>query len=222
MSIKDNDERAFYEIESYSNNWSLRELKTQYNSGLYERLALSHDKKKIKELSERGQVIYKPQDILKEPYVLKFLGLEEKSKYSETELETAIINKLEHFLLELGKGFLFEARQKRFTFDETHFFVDMVFYKRLLKCYVLIDLKIGELNHRDLEQMQMYVNYYDRHIKTKYENPTIGIILCKKKKDAIVEITLPKNANIHEREYKLYLPSKEQLKQKLLEWIKES
>jgi hypothetical protein len=130
-------------------------------------------------------------------------------------------NKLEHFLLELGKGFLFEARQKRFTFDEDHFFVDLVFYNRLLRCYVLIDLKIGKLTHQDLGQMQMYVNYFDRHVKQPEEQPTVGIILCKKKRDALVELTLPKDAEIHAREYQLYLPSKEDLKQRLMEWARE-
>jgi len=159
--------------------------------------------------------------MLKEPYVLEFLGLEEKERYSESDLETAIIDRLEHFLLELGKGFLFEARQKRFTFDEEHFFVDLVFYNRLLRCYVLIDLKIGKLNHGDLGQMQMYVNYFDRHVRLKGETPTVGIILCKRKNDALVEITLPEKTNIHAREYRLYLPDKEELRRKLLEWAAE-
>ncbi|MCQ8129344.1 PDDEXK nuclease domain-containing protein [Methylomonas rivi] len=165
-----------------------------------------------------GQIIARPEDLLKEPYVLEFLGLDEKTNYSESDLESAIIDKLEHFLLELGKGFLFEARQKRFTFDEEHFFVDLVFYNRLLRCYVLIDLKIGKLSHGDLGQMQMYVNYFDRYVKLADEQPTIGIVLCKKKHDALVEITLPKDANIHAREYSLYLPDKELLRRKLAEW----
>ena len=159
--------------------------------------------------------------MLKEPYVLEFLGIDEKVKYSESDLESAIIDKIEQFLLELGKGFLFEARQKRFTFDEDHFFVDLVFYNRLIRCYVLIDLKIGKLTHQDIGQMQMYVNYFDRYVKQEDEAPTIGIILCRKKHDALVEITLPKNVNIHAREYQLYLPSKEELRRKLLEWIAE-
>lgn len=221
MSIKDAGERSFYEIEATHNAWSMPELKRQYSSGLYERLALSRDKKGIRKLAHEGQVLTKPQDLLKEPYVLEFLGLDEKAKYSETDLETAIIDKLEHFLLELGKGFLFEARQKRFTFDEDHFFVDLVFYNRLLRCYVLIDLKIGKLTHQDLGQMQMYVNYFDRYVKADDEHPTVGIILCKKKHDALVEITLPRDANIHAREYRLYLPSKEELRRKLVEWTAE-
>ncbi|MGI9256080.1 MAG: PDDEXK nuclease domain-containing protein [Salinispira sp.] len=215
MSISHNDERRFYEIESENEHWSLRELKRQFNTSLYERLALSADKAGVKKLSERGQVIESHSDVIKDPLVLEFLGLEEDHRYSETDLETAIINKLEHFILELGKGFLFESRQKRISFDEDHFFVDLVFYNRLLRCYVIIDLKIGELKHQDLGQMQMYVNYFDRYVKLEDEQPTIGIILCKKKKDSLVEITLPKNANIHAAKYQTYLPDKELLKKQL-------
>lgn len=221
MGIRDDQERAFYEIESAKNGWTLPELKRQFNAGLYERLALSRDKHGIRKLAQEGQVVAKPQDLLKEPYVLEFLGLDEKAKYSETDLEAAIIDKLEHFLLELGKGFLFEARQKRFTLGEDHFFVDLVFYNRLLRGYVLVDLKIGKLTHQDLGQMQMYVNYFDRHVKTTDEHSTVGIILCKKKHEALVEITLPRGANIHAREYRLYLPSKEELRRKLVEWAGE-
>lgn len=181
MGIKNSDERRFYEIEATDQNWTLRELKRQFESSLYERLALSRDKTGIVKLARKGQLVEKPEDLLKEPLVLEFLGLSEQTRYSESDLETAIINQIEHFLLELGKGFLFEARQKRFTFDEEHFFVDLVFYNRLLRCYVLIDLKIGKLVHQDLGQMQMYVNYFDRFVKTKAENATIGIILCKKR-----------------------------------------
>lgn len=220
LTIKNTDERSFYEIEAARGNWSLSELKRQKASALYERLALSRDKKGVKQLAEKGQIVTRPEDVLKEPYVLEFLGLDEKAGYSETDLESAIISHLERFLLELGKGFLFEARQKRFTFDEDHYFVDLVFYNRLLRSYVLIDLKLDKLTHQDLGQMQMYVNYYDRHVKLPGENPTIGLLLCKEKKNAVVELTLPKDANIHAREYKLYLPSKELLKKKLLEWTR--
>jgi len=222
MGIKDDGERSFYEIEAANSGWSLRELKRQFNSGLYERLALSRDQDGVRKLAAEGQIISRPEDLLKEPYVLEFLGLDEKARYSESDLETAIIDRLEHFLLELGKGFLFEARQKRFTFDEEHFFVDLVFYNRLLRCYVLIDLKIGKLTHQHLGQMQMYVNYFDRLVKLDDEHPTVGMILCRKKNDALVEITLPKDANIHAREYQLYLPDKELLRQKLLEWSEEA
>ncbi|MDQ8206960.1 PDDEXK nuclease domain-containing protein [Coraliomargarita sp. SDUM461003] len=211
LSVSNPDERSFYEIESTANDWSLRELKRQINSSLFERLALSRDKDQLKALAQQGQIVEQAADLVKNPYVLEFLGLDERTAYSENELETAIIDKLEHFLLELGKGFLFEARQKRFTFDEDHYFIDLVFYNRLLRCYALIDLKIGEITHQDLGQMQMYVNYYDRHVKTDAEAPTIGIVLCKRKKDALVEITLPKDSNIHASEYKLYLPSKDEL-----------
>ncbi|PKN30788.1 MAG: DUF1016 domain-containing protein [Deltaproteobacteria bacterium HGW-Deltaproteobacteria-21] len=220
LTIKNPDARSFYEIEAAREGWSVPELKRQKASALYERLALSRDKEKVKRLAAEGQVIERPEDVLKEPYVLEFLGLDEKADYSESDLESAIISHLERFLLELGKGFLFEARQKRFTFDEDHYFVDLVFYNRLLRCYVLIDLKLDKLSHQDLGQMQMYVNYYDRHVKLPDENPTVGLLLCKEKKHAVVELTLPKDANIHAREYQLYLPSKELLKQKLLEWTR--
>ncbi len=221
MTINDLNERRFYEIESANNDWSLRELKRQFDSGLYERLALGKDSEKIMELSTKGQIIERPEDVLKEPYVLEFLGLEESTAYSERELETAIIDKLEHFLLELGKGFLFEARQKRFTFDSDHFYVDLVFYNRILRCYVIIDLKLAKLTHQDLGQMQMYVNYFDRHVRLEDEKPTIGIIMCRMKNDAMVELTLPENTNIYPKQYQLYLPSKEQLREKLLEWTEE-
>lgn len=222
ISIDNADERRFYELEGAVNSWTLPELKRQFNSGLYERLALSRDKDGIRKLAEEGQTVTRPEDLLKDPYVLEFLGLDEKTRYSESDLETAIIDKIEHFLLELGKGFLFEARQKRFTFDEEHFFVDLVFYNRLLRCYVLLDLKIGKLSHQHLGQMQMYVNYFDRFVKLKNENPTIGIVLCKKKHDALVEITLPRDANILAKEYQLYLLDKELLRQKLEEWSEEA
>ena len=221
LTVKDPDERSFYEIEATRSGWSTPELKRQVAASLYERLALSRDKQGIRKLATEGQIVVKPADILKEPYTLEFLGLAERASYTESDLEQAIIDRIEHFLLELGKGFLFEARQKRFTFDEDHFFVDLVFYNRLLRCYVLLDLKVDKLTHQDLGQMQMYVNYFDRHVKQPEENPTVGILLCKRKKDAIVELTLPKDANIHAREYKLYLPSKELLKKKLLEWTRD-
>jgi predicted nuclease of restriction endonuclease-like (RecB) superfamily len=221
LGVKNPDERSFYEIEASQQNWTLRELRRQFDSGLYERLALSRDKDGIRRLAREGQTVAQASDLLKEPLVLEFLGLDERSQYSESDLESAIISQIERFLLELGKGFLFEARQKRFTFDEEHFFVDLVFYNRLLRCYVLVDLKLGKVAHQDLGQMQMYVNYFDRFVKTGEENPTIGIVLCKRKNQALVEITLPKDANIHAREYQLYLPSKDELQKKLVEWIGE-
>ena len=193
MRIDDENQRKFYEIESIQNDWSVRELNRQFDSALYERLSLSRDKQGIRDLSEKGQIISKPIDSVKDPYILEFLGLQEKSKYSESDLENAIIDKLEHFLLELGKGFTFVARQKRISFDEEHFYVDLIFYNRLLKCFVIIDLKIGRLKHQDIGQLQMYVNYYDRHVKLEDENNTIGIILCQDKNETLVEITLPEN-----------------------------
>ena len=221
LTIKSDEERRFYEIESIENSWSVRELKRQMTSSFYERLALNRNQEKIKELSEKGQQIGSAEDIIKNPYVLEFLDLPEHPHYSEHELEKAIINKIEHFLLELGKGFLFEARQKRFTFDDDHFYVDLVFYNRLLQCYVLIDLKRDKLTHQDLGQMQMYVNYFDRHVITQQEAPTIGIVLCHSKNDAIVELTLPKNSHIHASEYQLYLPSKAELKKQIEQAEKE-
>ena len=213
MRIENINARNFYEIEAIQNNWSLRELKRQVNSALYERLVLSKDKEKVKELAVKGQIIEKPEDIIKDPYILEFLGLDEKSDYSENKLETEIIDKLEMFLLELGKGFTFVGRQVRFTFDERHFRVDLVFYNRLLKCFVLIDLKIGEVTHQDLGQMQMYVNYYDRCVKLPDENETIGIIICKDKNDTLVKLTLPKDNNqIFASRYTTILPSLEEFK----------
>jgi predicted nuclease of restriction endonuclease-like (RecB) superfamily len=218
MGIKNPEERSFYEIESADQDWTLPELRRQFDSGLYERLALSRDKEGILRLAKEGQVVARPDDLLKEPFVLEFLGLSEQARYSESDLEAAIISRLEQFLLELGKGFLFESRQKRITLDEEHFFVDLVFYNRLLRCYVLIDLKIGKMTHQDLGQMQMYVNFFDRFLKLEGENPTVGIVLCKKKNESLVEITLPEKSNIHAREYMLYLPGKEELQRKLNEW----
>lgn len=212
MRIDNLEERKFYEIESSQNNWSLRELKRQFDSALFERLSLSKDKEKVKSLAVQGQIIENPCDIVKDPYVLEFLGLPEKAYYSESELESRLIEKLENFLLELGKGYTFVGRQVRLSFDEKHFFVDLVFYNRLLQCFVLIDLKIGELTHQDLGQMQMYVNYYDRFVKLDHENKTIGIILCKKKSDSLVEITLPEDNNqIFASKYQTVLPNKEDL-----------
>jgi len=213
MKIEDENERNFYEIEATQNNWSVRELTRQYNSAIYERLALSKDKEGIRQLAQRGQIVEKPTDLLKSHYVLEFLDLKQDHRYSESDLETEIINKLEHFMLELGKGFLFEGRQRRFTFEGDSFFVDLVFYNRLLKCFVLFDLKIGKLTHQDIGQMQMYVNYYDRKVKLEEENPTIGIILCKEENKTVIEFTLPENNNtIFAKEYKAILPSKEELR----------
>ena len=217
MRIDNIDERHFYEIESVKNDWSLAELKRQYGSSLYERLALSTDKDKVYRLALEGQKVETAEDAVKDPYVLEFLGLKERPEYSESELESRIIDHLQQFLLELGTGFAFIGRQVRFTFDEEHFMVDLVFYNRLLRCFVLLDLKIGELKHQDIGQMQMYVHYYDRKVKLPDENPTIGIVLCRDKNNAVVEMTLPEdNTQIFASKYETVLPSKEAL-QKLLE-----
>lgn len=213
MRIEDENERSFYEIETEKNNWSVRELKRQYDSALYARLALSRDKEGILKLAKEGQIIEKPKDIIKDPYILEFLGLPEMHQYSESDLEEQIINKLEHFLLELCHGFAFVARQQRISFDEKHFRVDLVFYNRVLRSFVLIDLKIGDLKHQDLGQMQMYVNYYDREMRLEGENKTIGIVLCQNKSDLLVEYTLPEdNEQIFASKYKTILPSKEDFK----------
>lgn len=215
--IENIKEREFYENEASENSWSLRELKRQFNSGLFERLALSKNKKEVIALS-KGQSINNAKDIIKDPYVLEFVGLPELSSYSESELEQKLIDKLEHFLLELGKGFTFVARQKRITIDEKHFKVDLVFYNRFLKSFVVIDLKIGELKHQDIGQMMMYVNYFDRYEKQEDESPTVGIILCKDKSKALVELTLPKdNSQIYASKYLTVLPDKEEFKRLLEE-----
>ena len=217
MRISNIDERHFYEIEAAHNGWGIKELERQYDSALYERLALSRNKEGMERLSTEGQIIERPEDLLKDPYVLEFTGLPELAKYSETDLETRIIDHLQEFLLELGRGFTFVGRQVRFTFEDEHYRVDLVFFNRLLRCFVLFDLKIGRLKHQDIGQMQMYVNYYDRKVKLEDENPTIGILLCKNKNDAVVEMTLPEDNNqIFASKYLTVLPSKEELK-KLME-----
>ena len=221
MRIKDEKARSFYEIECTQQNWSVRQLQRQYNSSLYERLALSRNKAEVIRLATEGQTIEKSVDVIKNPLSLEFLGLKPDESYSESKLEGAIISRMKDFLLEMGKGFLFEARQKRFTFEEEFFYVDLVLYNRLLQCYCLIDFKIDKLTHQDLGQMQMYVNYFDRYVKQAFEKPTIGILICCEKKDALVELTLPKNANIYATEYQLYLPDKQLLESKLKEWIDE-
>ena len=221
MRIENIEARSFYELECAQQQWSVKQLSRQVGSSLYERLALSRNKDEVLRLSQEGQTVEKPEDIIKNPLTLEFLGLKPEAAYTESKLENAIISKMQQFLLELGKGFLFEARQKRFTFDERNFYVDLVFYNRLLKCYVLIDLKTGDLTHQDLGQMQMYVNYYDRYVKQDFENPTIGILLCSEKSDALVELTLPEDSNVYASQYSLYLPDKALLQRKLKEWREE-
>ena len=221
MRIESEEERHFYEIEAVKNNWSLSELRRQKDSALYERLLLSADKDRVHSLSKNGQIIERPSDVIKDPYVLEFLGLHEKPYYSESDLEHRIIDHMQEFLMEMGKGFSFVGRQVRFTFEEEHFRVDLVLYNRLLRCFVLVDLKTGKLKHQDLGQMQMYVNYYDRYEKTDDEAPTVGILLCSEKNDNMVELTLPENSNIYASQYELYLPDKELLQKKLEQWIEE-
>lgn len=219
IRVKDAAARNFYEIECAEQNWSVRQLQRQVNSSLYERLALSRNKDEVLRLAHEGQNITKPADIIKDPITLEFLGLKPDESYTESRLENAIITRMRDFLLEMGKGFLFEARQKRFSFNEEHFYVDLVFYNRLLQCYCLIDLKTDKLTHQDLGQMQMYVNYFDRYVRQPFEKPTIGILLCKEKNDALVELTLPDEANIYASSYELYLPDKALLQAKVREWI---
>ena len=221
MRIQNEEERNFYELMAVQENWGKRELSRQYGSSLYERLLIGKDKQQIMKLSKKGRLIEKPSDIVKDPYVLEFLGIPEQTEFSETDLESKLIDHLQEFLLELGTGFTFVARQKRFTFEEDHFRVDLVFYNRLLQCFVLFDLKTEKLKHQDLGQMQMYVNYYDRFEKKDFEKPTIGILLCPQKNDAVVELTLPENSNIFASQYQLYLPDKKLLQAKLQEWLEE-
>lgn len=212
LKINDELERKFYEIESFKNNWSLRELNRQYDAALFARLTVSKNKNELLKLAQQGQIYESPQDAIKDPYILEFIGLPEQNTYSENDLEQKLIDKLEHFLLELGTGFTFVSRQKRISFDDKHFRIDLFFYNRILKCFVLIDLKVGELKHQDIGQMQMYVNYYDRKIKLKDESKTIGLILCQNKSEAVVEYTLPENnTQIFASKYLTVLPSKETL-----------
>ena len=220
LNISNLEERSFYMIESANEKWSVRELDRQINSCLYERLALSKDKKWIKELSEKWQIIENPIDSLKDPYILEFLWFDEKNKYSESDLESAIIDNLEKFLLELWKWFTFVWRQVRISNWSDHYYIDLVFYNRLLKSFVLIDLKIWKLKHQDIGQMQMYVNFYDKEIKEESENKTIGILLCKENDEFVVKYTIPEDSNVFSKEYKLYLPDKKILQDELNKFLK--
>lgn len=212
MRVEDKHARGFYEIECTKNRWSTRELERQINSLLFERLALSKDKKGLMKLAKKGQEIQKTDDLVKDPYILEFVGLKEEAHLREFNLESALIEHLKEFILELGKGFSFVARQKRITLGSDHFYIDLVFYNRLLQCFVLIDLKVGKLIHQDLGQMQMYVNYYDQEIRQEGENPPIGLVLCTDKNEAVVRYTLPKGEKrIFASKYKLYLPTREEL-----------
>lgn len=216
MRVEKPQARSFYEIECVKNNWSARELERQKGSLLFERLALSKDKKGLMRLARKGQELQTYEDMIKDPYVLEFTGLSPQSKLYESKLEQALIDNLSRFLLELGKGFTFVARQKRISLDGDHFYIDLIFYNTMLKCYVIIDLKVGKLVHQDIGQMQMYVNYYDREVKQPDDTPTVGLILCEDKKDAVVRYTLSKdNKQIFASRYKLYLPTEEELVREL-------
>ena len=212
IQIDDPDKRMYYELESVNNGWTARETERQINSQLYERLLLSNDKEAVLAVARKERIPQSPLEIIKDPMYLEFLGLERKAAYYEKDLESAIITHLQHFLLELGQGFTFVARQKRILLEDDEFFADLVFYNRLLRCFVVIELKTGKLTHQDLGQLQMYVNYYDRVEKTAEENPTIGILLCTSKNDTAVRMALPEdNKTILASEYKLYLPTQAQL-----------
>jgi predicted nuclease of restriction endonuclease-like (RecB) superfamily len=216
MRVANPTARAFYEIEAARESWASRELERQIASLLFERLAKSRDKEKVLALARRGHEVEAPADVLKDPFVLEFLGLDERSHWRERDLEQAIIDRIEGFLLELGKGFCFVARQKRVTLEGDHFYVDLVFYNRLLRCFVLVDLKLGKLTHQDLGQMQMYVNFFDRFQRAEHEAKTIGIVLCSEKNDAMAKITLPENnEQILAARYQMYLPTEEELRAEL-------
>jgi predicted nuclease of restriction endonuclease-like (RecB) superfamily len=212
MRVDNDHARSFYEIEAVKNHWSKRDLERQIQSLLFERLLKSTDKKGLLQLANKGHQVSRPVDIIKDPYVLEFLDLPESPRLSERKLETALIDHLQDFLLELGQGFAFIGRQKRLTLDGDHFYPDLVFYHVKLKCYVIIDLKITGLNHADLGQMQLYVNFYDREVRSEEDNPTIGLILCTDKNDAIVRYVLNENnQQIFASRYKLALPSEDEL-----------
>ena len=212
IAISDDYKREYYELETMNNCWTARELERQINSQLYERLLLSNDKESVLAVARKERIPQQPQEIIKDPMVLEFLGLERKAEYYEKDLEQALITHLQKFLLELGNGFTFVARQKRILIEDDEFFADLVFYNRLLRCFVVIELKTEKLTHQDLGQLQMYVNYYDRVEKTPDENPTIGILLCTSKNDTVVKMSLPEdNTSILASQYQLYLPTQEQL-----------
>lgn len=212
IQIDDKEKREYYELEAANNNWTARELQRQVNSLLYERLLLSNDKEAVLAIARRERTPQSPTEIIKDPMVLEFLGLKRNESYYESDLESALINHLQDFLLELGNGFTFVARQKRLLVEDDELFADLVFYNRLLRCFVVIELKTHKANYEDLGQLQTYVNYYDRYVKTNEENPTIGILLCTEKNNTLVELALPKeNKTILASKYQLYLPSEQQL-----------
>ena len=212
IQISDPDKREYYELEAVNEGWTGRQLERQINSMLYERLLLSNDKESVLAVARKERTPETPQEIIKDPMVLEFLGLERKAAYYEKDLESAIISHIADFLLEMGKGFSFVARQKRLLLEDDEFFADLVFYNRLLRSFVVIEIKNHKITHQDLGQLQMYVNYYDRYEKQPDENPTIGILLCTEKNDTMVRLALPENNNtILASKYQLYLPTEEQL-----------
>jgi len=212
IRIDNQDKRTFYIAETEKNNWSARQLERQVNSQLFERLLISNDIKSVLSVAQQEKAPEKPTEIIKDPMILEFLGLKRETAYYEKDLETAIITHLQEFILELGNGFSFVARQKRIHIDGDEYFIDLVFYNRLLQCFVVIEIKTNKLTHQDIGQLQMYVNYYDRTEKQEFENPTIGILLCTDKNDAMVKITLPEdNKTIIASKYQLYLPTEQQL-----------
>ncbi len=223
LKVASPDARAFYEIEAIKNNWSARELERQINSLLFERLAKSKDKAGLMKLATTGQEITAPADIFKDPVIIEFLGLPESHRLVESDLEQALINNLQAFLLELGKGFAFISRQERITLDGDHFYIDLVFYHTVLKCFVLIDLKVGKLTHGDLGQMQIYANYFDHERRTEGDAPTLGLILCTDKNDAVVKYLLgpDQSKKIFTSRYKLHLPSEAELASELKRELKE-
>lgn len=217
LSVSDDTARSFYEKQCIKEGWSVRELRRQVDSMLFERIALSKDKKGVLELAKKGHIIKKEEDIVKDPYVLEFLGIPEKYQYTERELEERIIDNLQMFLLELGKGFAFVARQYRITLGNSHFYVDLVFYHTILKCYVLIDLKVGKITHHDIGQMNLYLNYFKTEESREGDNPPVGIILGAEKDDILVEYALGGISNkLFVSKYKLYLPDKKQLRKRLI------
>lgn len=221
ISIEDEDRREYYLHSAVNNCWTGRELERQVNSMLYERLLLSSDKESVLAVARKERIPECPEEIIKEPMMLEFLGLTPQSTYYEKDLESSILANLQMFLLEMGDGFSFVARQKRILLEDDEFFIDLVLYNRFLRCFVIIEIKTGKLSHQDLGQLQMYVNYYDRFIKLSEEHPTIGILLCTQKNDTVVKVSLPKDSNLHAAEYKLYLPNEEMIQRKVAEWTEE-
>jgi predicted nuclease of restriction endonuclease-like (RecB) superfamily len=212
LKVESDAAREFYETESAAGAWSTRELERQINSFFFERTGASQDKRKMLEKGRGSEDKYVARDFIKDPFVLEFLNLKDAPELSESDIEQALLDHLQEFLLEFGKGFSFVARQKRITIDGDHFYIDLVFYNRLLRCFVLIDLKIGKLTHQDIGQMMLYTNYYTREMLEEWENPTIGLLLCTDKNDAVVRYTLPENEKqIFASNYKLYLPSEAEI-----------